>query len=360
MKIYLIAGESSGDLYGALLMEKLRHLAPDVMFRFWGGPKMLSQSENIAKHIEETSFMGFVEVLANLKTIRSLLQYCKDDIRDFNPDVIVYIDYPGFNLRIAEWATEQGFKNIYCIPPKVWAWKENRIKKLSAFFSKIICIFPFEPAYYASHNMAVEYWGNPLYEQIRNTNISSLRRSSIALLPGSRVQEIKRHLPVMKALALQKADESFEVLVAPTFSKDDPLFSSITTCDNVSLVTGKSNALFSRSKAAVVCSGTATLEAAAHKVPQVVIYKANPISYAIAKRVVRLQYISLVNLIMDKEIVKEYIQEKATVENVIRSLDEMLKHPDPMIKKYHSLDEQMNSSGSLTKICQSILDSHQH
>ncbi len=351
MKYYIIAGETSGDLYGGQLITALRASDINAQFRFWGGDQMQAADPNIAKHIRETSFMGFVEVLMNYGKIRELFSFCKQDILSFNPDVIIYIDYPGFNLRIAKWAKERNFKNFYFIPPKVWAWKESRVEKLRAYIDKIFVIFPFEKNYYQTKNIEVEYLGNPLTESIENqVKNSKQSRELIALLPGSRKQEIQRHLSLMLSLADQFPDEQFAILQAPGFSNADYALTQNCKHHNISLHHEGSTTLFNRAKAAIVCSGTATLECAAYGVPQVVIYKAHPISYAIAISFVKVPYISLVNLIMEREVVKELIQADANIEHIKTALHRLLDDPAQMLKDYQMLMKKLDSKGAMMKI----------
>lgn len=321
MKYYIIAGETSGDLYGGSLMEALLKVDPQASFRFWGGDNMLAISDNIAMHIRETSFMGFTEVLMNIRKIRSLFAICKNDISSFKPDTIIFIDYPGFNLRMAKWAKKQGYFTQYFIPPKVWAWKEKRLEILRNNIDKTFAIFPFEIDFYKRHNMEVSYYGNPLTDFIQP--IDGLKKSWIGLLPGSRKQEITRHLPIMLKLAANYKNHSFKILKAPNL--EEAIYQISSFPKNVSLHTDKQSKFYSQCLAAIVCSGTATLETALYNIPQVVMYKAQAISYAIAKRLVTLPYISLVNLIADKELVKELIQSEATVQNLKNQLDLILK-----------------------------------
>ncbi len=355
MKYYIIAGEPSGDLYGGQLIRSLEQHDKTAEFRFWGGDHMKAAHPNIAKHIRETSFMGFIEVLMNYRTIRELFAFCKEDILAFEPDVIIYIDYPGFNLRIARWAHAKKFKNFYFIPPKVWAWKESRVEKLRAYIDQIFIIFPFEKAYYASKQLDAIYLGNPLVENIgKKRKSTNEHRHLIALLPGSRKQEIQRHLSLMIELASHYPQEQFAILQAPGFNYADYDSIKAAKYQNIHLAKSGAHELFSQSKAAVVCSGTATLECAAYEVPQVVIYKAHPVSYAIAKSFVKVPYISLVNLIMDKEIVRELIQEKANVDQLKEQLDKLLTNPGSMQKEYLALMQTLNSERAMEKIAGKI------
>lgn len=289
----------------------------------------------LVKHYRDLAFMGFVEVLMNLKTILRNLDFCKKDILEFKPDVLVLIDYPGFNLRIAKWAKEQGIKVAYYISPQVWAWKEGRVKMMKQCIDEMIVILPFEKDYFKNKwNWDVHYVGHPLLEEIErkklagtasliSTNNVAIQKPVIALLPGSRKQEIKKKLPVMLEVSKSFSDYQFAVAQAPGL---EPEFYSEFTGQfpEVALVKNQTYDLLMQSKAALVTSGTATLETALFEVPEVVCYKGSEISYQIAKRVISIKYISLVNLIMDKEVVKELIQGEMNVENITRELKALL------------------------------------
>lgn len=293
---------------------------------------MQAAGGTLVKHYRELAFMGFVEVLINLKTVLRNLDFCKKDIAAFRPDVLVLIDYPGFNLRIAEWAKTQGMKVVYYISPQVWAWKENRVKKMKRCIDEMLVILPFEKDYFKNKwGWNVTYVGHPLIEEIekkkagRAENIITdatdgiCQKPVVALLPGSRKQEVEKKLPVM--LAVSQHFQNYQFVVAQAPSLDDSFYYQFTQqYPNVSIVKNKTYDLLLMSKAALVTSGTATLETALFGVPEVVCYKGSEISYQIAKRVINVKYISLVNLIMHKEVVKELIQGAMNVENISKEL----------------------------------------
>lgn len=343
MKYYIIAGEASGDLHGGNLIKELKKLDTTANIRCWGGDKMEAAGATLVKHYRELAFMGFAEVIKNLPTIFRNLAFCKEDITQYQPDTLVLIDYPGFNLRIAEWARQQGFKVIYYISPQVWAWKENRVKGIKKNVDKMLVILPFEKAFYKKWNYEVEYVGHPLVQVIdefsvqhpalevpdSKTNDSVLQTNNsplIALLPGSRKQEILKKLPIMLEVSKNFPEYHFVVAKAPGIEADfyDELLAPY---DNVSCVINKTYHLLREAKAALVTSGTATLETALFGVPEVVCYKGNSISFQIAKWLIKIKYICLVNLIMDKEVVKELIQDDLTVENITVELKKILFDP---------------------------------
>ncbi len=364
MKYYIIAGEASGDLHGSNLIKELQKLDTNAAIRCWGGDKMQATGATLVKHYKDLAFMGFSEVLKNLPTIFRNLTFCKNDILEYQPGSIILIDYPGFNLRIAKWAKQQNFKVIFYISPQVWAWKESRVKLIKKYVDKMLVILPFEKEFYKKWNYDVEYVGHPLVEVIENfieeqqsvvkgqlpvvsgkqsvvTNelsAISIQQSTnrklgignteqttniIALLPGSRKQELKIKLPIMLEVAKHFPDYRFVVAKAPGI--DDEFYHSfLHNYTNVSTVSGKTYALLVNAKAALVTSGTATLETALFNVPQVVCYKGNALSYQLARLLIKVKYISLVNLIMNKEVVKELIQEHLTVQNLQKELQSIL------------------------------------
>jgi len=329
MKYYIIAGEASGDLHGSNLITALKKMDSAAFFRCWGGDKMQVAGATLVKHYKELAFMGFTEVLLNLRTIFRNLKFCKKDIYYYNPDLIILIDYPGFNLRIAKWAAKRKIKVVYYISPQVWAWKENRVKVMKHCIDKMLVILPFEKEYFKKRwEWDVEYVGHPLIEEIENFKLNIKQETSfdkpiVALLPGSRKQEILKKLPVMLKVSKFFTDYQFVVAKAPGVETVfyDKLLSEYS---NVSYVVNNTYSLLNQSKAALVTSGTATLETALFKVPQVVCYKGSFISYQIGRRLVKIKFISLVNLIMNKLVVKELIQNKFTVENLRKELSELL------------------------------------
>ncbi len=338
MQYYIIAGEASGDLHGSNLIKELQLLDAEAVFRCWGGDKMEAAGATLAKHYKDLAFMGFIEVVKNLRTIFKNLDYCKKDILSHKPDVLILIDYPGFNLRIAKWAKlQQGIKVIYYISPQVWAWKESRVKGIKKCVDKMLVILPFEKDFYKKWNYEVEYVGHPLVQvieefkskQLNNLTADQLLEPSlqnkniIALLPGSRKQEILKKLPIMLQVASHFPDYHFVVAKAPGL--DENFYNELLApYKNVSSVVNKTYELLRQSKAALVTSGTATLETALFNVPEVICYKGSAVSYQIAKRLIKIKYICLVNLIMDKEIVKELIQDELTVDNIKTELNKIL------------------------------------
>lgn len=357
MKYYLIAGEASGDLHGSNLIKELLKLDSNASIRCWGGDKMQSKGAELVKHYKDLAFMGFVEVLKNLRTIFRNIDFCKKDILNNRPDVLILIDYPGFNLRIAKWAKTQGLKVIYYISPQVWAWKENRVKLIKQCVDKMLVILPFEKDFYKKWNYPVEYVGHPLVEVIENwtddnkqsvINHRFQNSNIIALLPGSRKQEILKKLPIMLQVVRHFPDYEFVVAKAPGL--DTEFYNTLLApYSNVSSVQNNTYHLLSIAKAALVTSGTATLETALFGVPEVVCYKGNAFSYQIAKRLIKIKYISLVNLIMDKEVVKEFIQENLTAENLKKELTELLtnrKRQQQIEKDYFTLKNLLKQGGN--------------
>ncbi|MDB5230312.1 MAG: lipid-A-disaccharide synthase [Chitinophagaceae bacterium] len=349
MKYYLIAGEASGDLHGGNLIKELIQLDHGADIRCWGGDLMQQSGGTLVKHYRELAFMGFAEVLQNLKTILRNIRYCKEDIRKFNPDVVVLIDYPGFNLRIAEWAKKEGFKIIFYISPQVWAWKAGRVKKMRQFIDKMLVILPFEKKYFADKwNWDVEYVGHPLLHVVENFKPTAPPFSNkpvIALLPGSRKQELQTKLPIM--LEVSRHFPAFDFIIAKAPGLEDEFYQPfIQPYNNVLTVRNQTYDLLKQATAALVTSGTATLETALFGVPEVVCYKGSPVSYHIARRLVKIKYISLVNLIMDKEVVKELIQNDLTVSNVVKELELLLNDhskKEQLKKDYKELKEMLRS-----------------
>ncbi len=313
MKYFLVTGEASGDLHGANLIKSIKESDKSARFNYWGGDKMAAQADGLLMHYKNISIMGFVEVLLNLRSIFANMDFCKNQISSFAPDVVVLIDFPGFNLRIAEFCKSKGIKVVYYISPKVWAWKESRAKKLEKYVDLLLLIFPFEVDYFKKWKVKAVYVGNPLLDEIAHFNPNTLFRQQndlsdkpiIALLPGSRKQEIKTTLPLMMELAKSYPDYQFLVAGAPSISKE--MYAPFVN-QNVKIIYNQTYDILNLSTAAIVCSGTATLEAALFDVPQVCAYAANPISYFIAKMLVKVQYISLVNLNLHKEAICELVQ----------------------------------------------------
>lgn len=357
MKYYIIAGEASGDLHGSNLIKELRKLDTEANIRCWGGDKMEAAGSTLVKHYRELAFMGFTEVLMNLRTIFRNLKFCKEDIFAYQPDVLILIDYPGFNLRIAKWAKEQGLKIIYYISPQVWAWKANRVKMMKQCISKMLVILPFEKDYFKQKwDWEVEYVGHPLIQVIaeykaNHNNPSLAAKPVVALLPGSRKQEILKKLPVM--LQVAQSFPSFQFIVGKAPGIDDSFYDELLkSYSNVSYVANRTYDLLLEAKAALVTSGTATLETALFKVPEVVCYKGSYLSYQIGKRLVNVKYISLVNLIMDKLVVTELIQDQLTVDNLKKELTALLhdEHRQQQLKNdYENLQQLLSAGGNASQ-----------
>lgn len=366
MKYYLIAGEASGDLHGSNLMKAIREQDPDAQFRCWGGDLMRAAGGQLVKHYRDLAFMGFLEVLLNIRTILKNISYCKADITRFEPDVIIYIDYPGFNLRIAKWARKKGYKNHYYISPQIWAWKEGRISGIKRDVDAMYVILPFEKEFYEKkHAMPVQFVGHPLIdaiyqrEQVDPKGFRSRHnldeRPIIALLPGSRKQEIEKMLEVMLKVVPNFPEYQFVIAGAPGQSKE--VYTRFVKHSPVKLIFGSTYDLLSLSSAALVTSGTATLETALYKVPQVVCYKGNRISYEIAKRIIKLNYISLVNLILDKPAVTELIQadfNAEQLENELRNILEPYKRAT-MFLDYYDLEQLLGGRGASEKTAHLIV-----
>lgn len=360
MRYYIIAGEASGDLHGSNLIKKLHQVDENATIRCWGGDLMKNAGAILAKHYRGLAFMGFVEVLSHLGTIMKNLSFCKKDIQQFNPDAIILIDYPGFNLRIAKWAHANGFKVIYYISPQIWAWKENRAKLIRQCVDKMLVILPFEKVFYKKWDYDVEYVGHPLIEVIKNAKEkgpgdSITEGKIIALLPGSRKQEILHKLPIMLKMVKHFPDYKFVIAQAPSID-EEKLQSILKGYNNVLLVSDRTYDLLQQSIAALVTSGTATLETALFGVPQIVCYKGSSLSYLLAKQLVKVKYISLVNLIMNKEIVKELIQNDLNEMNLKNELQKILEEDkrQKMKSDYHLLWERLNEGDASLQTARSI------
>lgn len=367
MKYYIIAGEASGDLHGSNLIKALKEKDTTAQIRCWGGDLMQKAGGDLAKHYKEMAFMGFLEVLKNIPAIFKNIRFCKDDILKFNPDVIVFIDFSGFNLRIAKWAKKQNFKTNYYISPQIWASRESRIQKIKRTIDKMYVILPFEKDFYAKHNYAVDFVGHPLLDAIANSSITEENtfrsknnldpsKPIIALLPGSRKQEVQKMLMLMLSVSTDFEDYQFVIAGAP--SLDTTFYSSFLKHKNVGFVSNETYTLLQYSHAALVTSGTATLETALFKVPQVVCYKGNWISYQIAKRIITLDYISLVNLIMDKEAVKELIQGELNTKNIKAELSKIIAvvNRSKMLEDYDILERKLGGKGASEKTAALIVE----
>jgi lipid-A-disaccharide synthase len=363
MKYYLVAGEASGDLHGANLMKALKQLDRAADFRYYGGDKMEAEGGKLQKHYADMAFMGFTEVILNLRTILKNMKACKADILAFKPDALILIDFPGFNLKIAEFAKENGIKVCYYISPKVWAWNQKRVLKIKKVVDQLFCILPFEVDFYRSWGMEVDYVGNPLLDEIAQFRPDpdfkekyQLKREVIALLPGSRKQEIERLLPDMLSVTAQFPDYDFVVAAAPNF--DATYYATFIADKPVTLVFGQTYDLLRVAKAAIVASGTATLETALFHVPQVVVYRGGAISIAIARLLIKIRFISLVNLIMDREVVKELIQQDCNAKNISDEMDRILDGlpRTKMLSDYQELGMKMGGPGASERAGRLIIE----
>ncbi len=358
MKYYIIAGEASGDLHGSNLIKALKKRDAAANIRCWGGNLMQEAGGHLAKHYKDMAFMGFLEVIKNIPTIFKNIAFCKEDIQKFQPDVVIFIDFSGFNLRIAKWAKENGFKTNYYISPQIWASREGRIKKIKRDIDNMYVILPFEKDFYEKkHNYPVHFVGHPLIDAIENTKIvdeSTFRSENsldpnkpiIALLPGSRKQEVQKMLQVMLSVRFDFPNYQFVIAGAPSLTDD--FYHPFLKGDTVGYVSNQTYALLTYAHAALVTSGTATLETALFQIPQVVCYKGNWISYQIAKRIITLDYISLVNLIMDKEVVKELIQGDLTTKNLKQELGKIVEGPqrERILDDYQILRKKLGGKGA--------------
>jgi len=359
MKYFFIAGEASGDTHAAKLIKHIFLHDKTAHIQAWGGDEMEKAGASILKHIRHLAFMGFVEVIKHLPEILRNFKLCKKQIMHFQPDTIVLIDYPGFNLRMAKWLKYRGFKVVYYISPTVWAWKENRVEIIRKYVDKLICILPFEKDFYQKKGIDVSYFGNPSAETIlqKKETIEKLPYDNIiALLPGSRKQEIKKMLPLMIKTAQHFPQYTFIIAQAPNLSHElyTPYISN-----QVKLLNNKTHEIVLTAKAAIVTSGTATLETALIGTPQMVVYIAHPISYAIAKRLIKVKYISLVNLILNKAAVKELIQHEANVENMKNTLLELLNNEKVKVQiheDYLQLQNLLNKGNAIENAAQVILE----
>ena len=362
MRYYIIAGEASGDLHGGNLIKALHAQDKAADVRCWGGDRMQAAGATLVKHYRELAFMGFVEVIRHLPTILNNIAFCKKDILTYRPDVLVLVDYPGFNMRIAEWARKQGIKVVYYISPQVWAWKETRVIKLKRDVDKMLVILPFEVDFYKRWNYEVTYVGHPLTEVVaQEKSLPAAKPLSakpiIALLPGSRSQEIKLKLPVM--LQMAPHFPQYEFIVAQASAQPDSLYKEIAGDMPVQMVKGATYDLLKQATAALVTSGTATLETALFGVPEIVCYKGNAISYQLAKRLIKVKYISLVNLIMDKPVVKELIQDELNEKNLKAELERLLHddlHKKELAADYATLWHKLGDTPASYTTARAIID----
>ena len=362
MKYYIIAGEASGDLHGSNLIKALLAIDTEAHIRCWGGDLMEKAGGTLAKHYKEIAFMGFSEVLANVRTIFKNIAFCKEDIQNFKPDLLIFIDYSGFNLRIAKWAKKENFKTSYYIAPQIWASREGRIEKIKSTIDEMYVTLPFEKDFYEKkHHFPVNFVGHPLIDAIYQTpKVDPLQfktvhgldttKPIIALLPGSRKQEVSKMLTVM--LSVVSDFPAYQFVIAGAPSLDLEFYKPFLNHSQITVISNKTYALLQVAHAALVTSGTATLETALFKVPQVVCYKGNWISYQIAKRIITLKYISLVNLIMDKEVVKELIQDELNTKNLRVELAKILdpKKRISVLGSYAELEKKLGGRGASEKV----------
>jgi len=369
MKYYLIVGEASGDLHASNLMKSLRDKDPEATFRFWGGDLMQSVGGTMVTHYKELAFMGFLEVLKNLSTLSKYIKTCKNDIKQYKPDVVILVDYSGFNLRIAPFTKDLGIPTHFYIAPKVWAWNEKRVKKLKKYIDELYVIFPFEKDYFEKkHHYPVHYVGNPLQDIISKrppTDEKTFRKTYhlgekpiIALLPGSRTQEIKKMLPLM--VEMSHLFTEYKFVIAGAANREKEFYDTITKTDTVSFIPNKTYDLLSVSYAALVTSGTATLETALFKIPQVVCYKTSAVSYHIATNLVLkdLKYISLVNLVADAPLVTELIQNDFNKAQLSAALKDILntKNRVKIFENYLALEEKLGGEGASNLVAKIILE----
>jgi len=363
MKVFILAGEASGDLHGSNLVLALKALNKDIECCGWGGELMEQAGTKIVKHYRDLAFMGFIEVAMNIRTIRKNFKKCRQDILDFKPDVVVMIDYPGFNLRMAPFVKAQNISLVYYISPQIWAWKHSRIHKIKRLVDEMLVILPFEKDYYKRFGMEVDFVGHPLIDAIKadglksgnNTASTASRNNLIALLPGSRKQEISKILPIM----LESFDglEDYQLVIAGAPSIQDSFYKDILGSRRIPIGRDGTYSILKKATAALVTSGTATLESALLKVPEVVCYKGNYLSYLIAKRLVKVKFISLVNLIMDKEIVKELIQKDCNRELINKELKKVIigKDRNKMLADFEELSNILGGAGASKRAAKVVL-----
>ncbi len=349
MKFFVIAGEASGDMHGANLLKAIKRLSPDAQFEGFGGDLLQRAGMKVLRPLDKLNFMGFLEVVQNLGTVRENFKICKKALEANKPDAIILIDYPGFNLRMAKWAKQHGIKVFYYISPQVWAWKESRVKQMKKNIDRLMVILPFEKEFFAKHGMEVDFVGHPLIDEIENRQQKSdIRKENvIALLPGSREQEIKHILPEMLKVQAQFPDYHFMIGKAP--GRTAAFYQTRFNLGNAKVYEEGTYKLLSRSKAALVASGTATLETGLLKVPQIVCYKASGISVRIARSLIKVPYISLVNLILDKPVVKELIQSELNTEAIVSELKRILndeKAKTSMQQDYDNLWKALGGGGA--------------
>jgi lipid-A-disaccharide synthase len=362
-KLFVLCGEPSGDLHGSNLVTALISLDPSLEIKCWGGDRMAAAGAQVTKHIDELAFMGFVEFIANLGTILRNFERCKDEISAFRPDLVVLIDYPGFNLRMAKHIKKLGIPVAYYISPQIWAWKESRVERIKKFIDYVFVILPFEQKFYEKHGVQAEFVGHPLLDEINQIDVDPQafrtkhglsEKAIVSLLPGSRRQEISLILPPIAQIIEDFPTHQFVVSKVPWQSKE--LYEVLPS--QVKIVEGDTYALLSVSEAAVVASGTATLETALIGTPQVVVYKANPLSVIIARWLVKIKFISLVNLIVDKEVVTELIQGEVKSARLKKELEAILvggQKRSQVLDDYRALKEKLGAKGASALVANRLL-----
>lgn len=359
MRYYIIAGERSGDLHGGNLVKAISKRDTQATFRGFGGEYMQKAGVDLAVHYGDMAFMGLVELLFNINKIAQYIKKCKRDIDTFKPDVIILIDYGGFNRRIAKYGKRNGIKVFYYIPPKVWAWYQSRAKELKQNVDQLFVILPFEKAFYKKFDWEVDYVGNPVLDAIKTYESNSLFMAQqqldaaqplIALLPGSRTQELKGVVPAMTEAARRFPEWQF--VVATVDNLDPQLYGDLPSLPNVKMVTDATYDLLANATAAIVTSGTATLETALFKVPQMVVYKASSVSYFLVKMLVKVPFISLVNLIADREVVKELIQSDCNANAIAAELQAIVplgERRSEMLLAYNAIIDLLDAGGSASE-----------
>lgn len=362
MRYYILAGEASGDLHGSRLIRELHTQDPHAQIRCWGGDLMREAGAELVQHYKDLAFMGFIEVVMHLGTILRNLERCKRDVLEFNCDVLILIDYPGFNLRMAAWAHARGIRVVYYISPQVWAWKEGRVKAIARDVDRMLVILPFEQEFYRRRGIEVTYVGHPLLEVVREAQergpgapIAS--KPIVALLPGSRRQEVSKKLPIMLQVVKRFPDYTFVVGQAPSL-EDAFMAPFLKDYPEIQVLKGRTYELLQQARAALVTSGTATLETALFGVPEIVCYKGSPISYLLARQLIRVPCISLVNLIMNRPVVLELIQKELNLQNLSKGLQQLLENPETasrLQQDYRDLWERLDEGNASRKAAVSIL-----
>ncbi|MDR2557186.1 MAG: lipid-A-disaccharide synthase [Bacteroidales bacterium] len=356
MRFFIISGEASGDLHGANLAKQILLHEPSAILKGWGGEKMQMQGVEILKHYKDLAFMGFAEVAMHLPEILQNFALCKKQINEFKPDAVILVDYPGFNLRMAKWLHNNGYKVIYYIAPQVWAWHSSRIKQIKKYVDVLFPILPFEKQFFEKHGIHTEYFGHPLLDVVSVYSGTHTATNIIAIFPGSRKQEIKRMLPTLLKVTGRFPDKKF--IIAGTKHLPGKLYTkALKEYPQVEIVFNETYRLLSTAEAAIVKSGTSTLETALFGVPEVVVYKTSGISYRIAKMVVskKIKYISLVNLILDKKAVPELIQKEFTTDNITKELHKILSNPIEQKSDFDLLKKVLGSGNTAEQIAKKII-----